>query len=112
MLTLLGTDAEDSSCGWDGTAKEKRPTSNPMNECFSGTNSDFRLIHPRHASALGELGAARRSNGSKRARGRSNGRGCHADPLPPNAVRFQLYAFAHNLDNFMRTLALSKAAKP
>jgi hypothetical protein len=48
---------------------------------------------------------------SKRARARSNGLGCHAVLSATNAVRLQLHALAYNLGNFMRTLAMPKAAE-
>jgi hypothetical protein len=57
------------------------------------------------------IGAAWRSNETKKARARSNGLGCHAVPSPPYAVRLQLHALAHNLGNFIRTLAMPKAAE-
>ena len=56
--------------------------------------------------------AARASNGSKRERARSNGRGCHADhSRPADAVRLQLHALAYNLGNFLRTLATPEPIK-
>jgi hypothetical protein len=55
----------------------------------------------------------RRNNASRKGRERSNGRGCHAvRSFAANAVRLQLHALAYNLGNFMRTLAMPKAAEP
>ena len=39
-------------------------------------------------------------------------RGCHTGPFAANAVRLQFHALAYNLGNFMRTLAMPKAAEP
>src|SRR3981189_197733 len=55
--------------------------------------------------------AARASNGSKRAKARSNGRGFPVARSPPNALRLQLHALAYNLDNFLRTLATPEPIK-
>jgi hypothetical protein len=52
------------------------------------------------------------SSTSKKARARSSGPGCHADPSPPTPSRLQLHALAYNLGNFMRTLAMPKTAEP
>jgi hypothetical protein len=49
--------------------------------------------------------AGHASNGSRRARARSSGRGCRARTFAANAVRLQLHALACNLGNFLRMLA-------
>ena len=54
------------------------------------------------------ISAAKRNNTSRKARTRSNGRGCRAAGFRDNAVRLQLHTLAYNLANFMRTLALPK----
>lgn len=45
------------------------------------------------------------SNGSRKARGRSIGRGCHAAPWPLTPCALKLHALAYNLGKFLRTLA-------
>ena len=49
------------------------------------------------------------SNGSKRAKARSNGLSCRS--FAANAVRLQLHALAYNLGNFLRTLATPEPIK-
>ena len=53
---------------------------------------------------LSTTGAEHASNGSRKARARSNGRAA-------NAVRLQLHALAYNLGNFLRTLATPEPIK-
>jgi Transposase DDE domain group 1 len=67
---------------------------------------------PPSASSPSTTSAARRSSGSRKARARSSGPGCHAGAFAANAVRLQLHALAYNLGNFMRTLAMPKAEQP
>jgi hypothetical protein len=55
--------------------------------------------------------AGHASNGSKKAKARSSGRGSHVGPSPPNAVRLQLHALVYNLGNFLRTLATPEPIK-
>ena len=49
-------------------------------------------------------------NGSRKARGRSSGRGCRS-AFAANSVRLQLHALAYNLGNFLRTLATPEPIK-
>jgi hypothetical protein len=51
------------------------------------------------------------SSGSRRARQRSDGRGSRAALSPPTPSAFQLHALAHNLGNFLRTLAPPESIK-
>ena len=67
----------------------------------------FRLNHLKPSTT----NAGHASNGSKRARARSDGRGCHAARSPPTRVRLQLHALAYNLGNFLRTLATPEPIK-
>jgi hypothetical protein len=53
---------------------------------------------------------AQRSNGSRRAKRRSNGPGCGAAPLPPTRCAANSRA-AYNLGNLMRTLAMPETAE-
>src|SRR5207302_10493395 len=53
----------------------------------------------------------RASNGSRKEKARSSGRGCHAALFAANAVRLQLHALAYNLGNFLRTLATPEPIK-
>ncbi len=60
--------------------------------------------------------AGRASNGSRKARAQSDGRGSLAARSPPtpfaaNAVRLQLHTLAYNLGNFLRTLATPEPIK-
>jgi hypothetical protein len=70
------------------------------------------LSRPAEPSSRSITSAAPANNGLKRARARSNGLGCHAVLLPPQRRPPSVHALAYNLGNFMRTLALPKAAEP
>jgi hypothetical protein len=61
-------------------------------------------LAPPRMSWPSTTSAGRASNGSKRAKARSNGRDCHV-AFAANAVRLQLHALAYNLGTFLRTLA-------
>jgi Transposase DDE domain group 1 len=64
------------------------------------------------ASSPSTTSVARRSNGSRKSQAQSSGRGLSCRTFAANAVRLQLHALAYNLGNFMRTLAMPKAAEP
>ena len=55
---------------------------------------------------------AQRSNGSRRARARASGGGCHAVASPPTRSGFSFMHSPENLGNFLRTLALPETAEP
>jgi hypothetical protein len=60
---------------------------------------------------LSTTSAGRASNGSRRAKARSSGRGCRAERSPPTRCGSQLHALAYNLGNFLRTLATPEPIK-
>ena len=54
---------------------------------------------------LSTTSAEHASNGSRKARSRSNGRGCHVGRSPRTPSVSTFHALAYNLGNFLRTFA-------
>ena len=84
---------------WNGTPASCTPASASSSPTCRG---------PPNGWWPSTINEARRSNTSRKARTRSNGRGLSCSKFRDNAVRLQLHALAYNLANFMRTLALPK----
>jgi hypothetical protein len=66
----------------------------------------------RSASSPSTTNAAPANNGSKRGKGAIKWTRLSCRTFAANTVRLQLHALAYNLGNFMRTLAMPKAAEP
>jgi hypothetical protein len=83
----------------------------------SGRTLSARWLHRHQHGAAPRISspsttsAGHASNGSRRARARSNGRGSHADLSRPTPSAFQLHALTYNLGNFLRTLATPEPIK-
>src|ERR1700730_7988256 len=86
-----------------------RPRSNGIRANFIrvSASSHQTWLGPPKMSSPSTTSAARANNGSKRARARSNGRGCHVGRSRP--MRF-VFGFTH-LGNFLRTLATPEPIK-
>jgi hypothetical protein len=93
--------------------KPRRPRSSGIRVSFTRVSASLSPTcrHRPSASLRSTTSAAPANNGSKRARARSSGPGCHAARSPPMPSALQLHELAYNLGNFMRTLGMPKAAE-